>query len=89
MSAMAYQIIGASIVYSTVCSGADQRNHQRSPVTGEFPAQRANNGKTFPFDDVIVRQEKVRTWEYERITVPAFYSERPPLFSSHPLKELS
>ena len=26
MSAMASQIIGISIVYSTVCSGADQRN---------------------------------------------------------------
>ena len=25
-----------------------------SPVTGEFPAQRASNRKMFPFDDVIV-----------------------------------
>ena len=25
-----------------------------SPVTGEFPAQRASNAKTFPFDDVIM-----------------------------------
>ena len=30
MSAMASQITGVSIVYSTVCSGADQRNHQSS-----------------------------------------------------------
>ena len=30
MSAMASQITGVSIVYSTVCSGADQRKHQSS-----------------------------------------------------------
>ena len=30
MSAMASQITGVSIVYSTVCSGVDQRKHQRS-----------------------------------------------------------
>ena len=42
-----------SIVYSTVCLDSDQRNHQgsatlaicegNSPVTGEFPLQRASN----------------------------------------------
>ena len=32
MSAMTSQIIGISIVYSTVCSGADQRKHQ-SPAS--------------------------------------------------------
>ena len=30
MSAMASQVTGVSIVYSTVCSGADQGNHQSS-----------------------------------------------------------
>ena len=30
MSAMASQITGISIVYSTVCSGLDQRKHQSS-----------------------------------------------------------
>ena len=30
MSAMASQITSVSIVYSTVCSGADQRKHQSS-----------------------------------------------------------
>ena len=30
MSPMASQIAGVSIVYSTVCSGADQRIHQSS-----------------------------------------------------------
>ena len=42
VSAMASQITGISIVYSTVCSGADQGKHQ---VTGEFPSQRASNVK--------------------------------------------
>ena len=51
MSAMASQIISLTIVYSTVYSGTDQRKHQssaslglcgNSPVTGEFPAQRAS-----------------------------------------------
>ena len=63
MSAMASQITSLTIVYSTVYSGAKQRQHQKlhvtdlcagnSPVTGEFPIQRASNAKTFPFDDVI------------------------------------
>ena len=55
MSAMASQITGVSIVYSTFCSGAGQRKHQssallaicarNSPVTGEFSAQRASNAE--------------------------------------------
>ena len=54
ISAMASQVTGVSIVYSTVCSGADQRKYQfsvtglcegNSPVTGEFPAQRASNAE--------------------------------------------
>ena len=51
MSAMASQITGIAIVYTTVCSGADQRKELRatglcdgnSPVTGDFPAQKASN----------------------------------------------
>ena len=53
MCTMASQIPGISIVYYTVCSGADQRKQQRFyfsgfcegnlPVTGEFPAQMASN----------------------------------------------
>ena len=51
---MASQIAGVSIVYSIVCSGADQRKHQSyaslacarsSPVAGEFPTQRPNNAE--------------------------------------------
>ena len=50
MSAMASQITGLSIVYPTVCSGADQLRvtglcDGNSRVTGEFPAQRASNAK--------------------------------------------
>ena len=52
MSAMASQITGVSIVYSTVCSGSSKKTSKlrvtglcegNSPVTGEFPAQRASN----------------------------------------------
>ena len=55
MSAMASQITGVLIVCSTVCSGADQRNHQRSAslafvrVTGGFPSQRASNAENVSF----------------------------------------
>ena len=53
MSAMDFQITGASNVCSIVGSGADQRKHQSSaslafvwwPVTGEFPEQRASNAE--------------------------------------------
>ena len=42
---MASQITGLNIVYSTVYSGADQRKHQNSPVTGGFPSQGASNAE--------------------------------------------
>ena len=55
MGAIECQITSVSIVYSTVCSGPDQRQHQsfrvtglcegNSPVTGEFPAQSASNAE--------------------------------------------
>ena len=55
ISAMAYRITGVSIVYSAVYSGTDQRKTSKlrvtclfegnSPVTGEFPAQRASNAE--------------------------------------------
>ena len=50
MNVIASQITSLTIVYSTVYADADQRKHQssaslafvgKSPVTGEFPAQRA------------------------------------------------
>ena len=64
MSAMASEIAGASIVYSNVCSGADQRKHQSSASLAfgreihRWPVNSPHNGpltrKMFPFDDVIV-----------------------------------
>ena len=47
ISSLASQFASLTIVYSTVYSGADQRKHQSSasPVTGEFPAQRASNAE--------------------------------------------
>ena len=62
MSAMAARITSLTIVYSIVYSGADQKNSKfhvtglcvgNSPITGEFPAQRASNAEnvaiTYPF----------------------------------------
>ena len=70
MSAMASPITTLTIVFSTVYSDADERKHQssaslhglcagNSPVTGEFPAQRASNAenKMFSFDDVIMEEK--------------------------------
>ena len=52
------------IVYSTVCSRAELRQHQSSTslafvrgiqqVAYDFPAQRASNVEKFPFDAVIM-----------------------------------
>ena len=65
MSAMAFQIIDVLIVYSTVCSGADQRKHQNSASlvfvrgTHRWPVVSSHKGpvtrKMYPFDDVIMR----------------------------------
>ena len=66
MSAMSSQITSLTIIYSTLFfSGSDQTKRQsiaslafvmgKSPVAGEFPAQRASNAKMFPFDDVIIK----------------------------------
>ena len=64
MRTMALQITVVSIVHSTICSSADQRKYQssaslafvtgNSPLTSEFPAQKASNAEIFPFDDVIM-----------------------------------
>ena len=64
MNAMASQITGVSIVYSTVCSGADQRKHQNSTLVAllrgihRWPVNCPHKGpltrKIFPFDDVIM-----------------------------------
>ena len=67
MSAIASQITSLTIVYSTVYSDADQRQHQssaslafvwgihRGPVN--FPHKWPVTRKMFPFDDVIMPKE--------------------------------
>ena len=68
MSAMASQITGVLIVYSTVCSKKTSKLRVtglcegNSPVTGEFhavtsefPAQKPVTRNMFPFDDVIMK----------------------------------
>ena len=81
MSAIASQITSLTIVYSTVCSGIDQRKHQSSaslafvqgihrwPVNSphKWPVTR----KMFPFDDVIMlasNGQQVIYRSYVRIT---------------------
>ena len=64
MGQMASQITTLTIAYSTVNSGADQRNHQSSASLAfvgrihRWPVNSPHKGpvtrKMFPFDDVIV-----------------------------------
>ena len=66
ISAMASQITSLTIIYSAVCSGADQRKHQSSVslvfVRGihRWPVNSPHKGpvtrKIFPFDDVIMKR---------------------------------
>ena len=81
MGALASEITSLTIVYSTFYSGADQRKHQssaslafcaeNSPVTGEFPAQMANN------------TENVSIWWCHHVLEQCLW-QNPPLFQ--PLK---
>ena len=69
MGAMTSQTTNVSIVYSTVCSGADQTKHQSSAslafVRGihRWPMNSTHKGpirwKMFPFDDVIMLYHKM------------------------------
>ena len=68
MGATASQITGVSIVYSTVCSGADKKKTAKLCVTGYFcegnsPIIGPVTRKMFPFDDVIVCQVTFRLLE--------------------------
>ena len=75
MSALASQITGISIVCSTVGSGADQRKHQNFAslifVRGihrwpsNSPHKRPVMRKMFPFDDVIMMQEKTSSSHWD------------------------
>ena len=67
MGAMASQIIGVLIVYSTVCSDVDQRNIKALrywPLWGEFNGKRwiPRTREMFPFDDAIAFQYRKYTW---------------------------
>ena len=74
MGAVASQITSLTVVYSTVCSGADQSKHQssgvtglwagNSPVTGEFPAQMASDA------------ENVSIWWHRHAKYCCHYTER-------------
>ena len=85
MSAMASQITGLSIVYSTICSSADQRKHQslaslafvmrihRWPVNSPHKGPVAR--KMLPFDDVIMIPQKVVAMNFVfrgTLTIPKF-----------------
>ena len=78
MSTKAFQITGVSIVYSTICSSANQRKHQSSAslafVRGihRWPMNSPHKGsvtrKMFPFDDVIMQQACVWCcWPAKRV----------------------
>ena len=62
MSARASKITGVSIVYSTVCSDADQRKHESSASQARgihlSPVDslhiRSVTTKIFPFDDMVM-----------------------------------
>ena len=66
MSAVPSQITSVSIVYSTVCSGTDQRKHQSSAslafvrVIHQWPVNSLHKGpvtrKMLLFDDIIVNE---------------------------------
>ena len=87
MSPMGSQITGVTIVYSTVWLGGDKKKTSKlqvtgfcegnSPVTGEFPAQRASNAENVsPFDDVVmmllhpvVRNTVLMSYEWVHILI--------------------
>ena len=77
MNAMASLITGASIVYSTVCSDADQRKHESSAslafVRGihRWPVNSPHKGpvmrKMFPFDDVIMMHQEAQAGPHQHL----------------------
>ena len=88
MSAMASKITSVLIVYSTVCSGADQRKHKssaslvcvrgihRGPVNS--PHKRPMTPKMFPFDDVIL---SLCCIAYTSLWLPIWCKRKRKLFS--------
>ena len=86
MTLMASQITSICIVCSTVCSGTDQRKHQRSTslafVRGihrwqvNSPHKRPVTQKMFPFDDVINKSRHVEyiPWNINTLLLWLFLS---------------
>ena len=72
MNVMTSQSTCVSMVYSTVCSGTDQRKHQSSFMRGihRWPGNSPHKGpvtrKMLPFDDVIM--EKVQPHIFKHYT---------------------
>ena len=72
MSTTVSQIIGVWIVYSTVCSFANQRKHQSSATLAfvrgidRWPVKSPHKGpvtrKVLPFDDVIMNHTILMIW---------------------------
>ena len=75
MRAVASQISSVSIVCSTVGSGAEKRKHQSSPVTGEFPAQKASNA------------ENISIWWRHRVVLSGFDRFAPTQFDRSALMQ--
>ena len=84
-SAMASQFTGVSSVYSTICSGADQRKYQSAAslafVRGihQGPVNSPHKGpvtrKMFPFDDVIyLYSSYIITYLYSSYIIIYLYS---------------
>ena len=79
MGATASQITSVSVVYSTVCSGADERKYQSSAslafVRGihrwsvNSPHKGPVTRKMFPFDDVIMTHKNNKLWTMDIIPV--------------------
>ena len=69
MSTIAHHITGVSMVFSTICSGADQRKHQSSASLAfgrgihRWPVNIPHNGPVtrgmFPLDDVIMIASRI------------------------------
>ena len=86
MSVMASQITGVSIVYSTICSGNNQRKHQNSASLAfmrgihRWPVNSPHKGpvtrKIFPVDDVVIVRRAGLLWSQQdfewRWSVPLF-----------------
>ena len=77
ISVMVSQITSVSIVYSTVCSGANQRKHQSSASLAlvreihwwpaNSPHKRPVTRKIFPLNDVIIYLEEQALCYWDRV----------------------